>query len=139
MNRTARRIPPVFATAIAALALGAAPALAGSDGCSDDCEAENAPAQVVPAVPTPVGPAPATRNQTTAPATQSPIPAVRRSTVRVRPVAVVSRTTPQGAVGAGAGGMADQGPDAGLLGVAAAFSALLALAGARLATGRSRP
>ena len=58
MNRTQNRFLSIVAVGAAALAVGAAPALAGSDGCGGDgdCQAENAPARVVPAPPTPVTP-----------------------------------------------------------------------------------
>ena len=46
-----RFLPFIVAGALA-LGVSAAPALAGSDGCSADCRAENAPAAVVGTVPT---------------------------------------------------------------------------------------
>ena len=58
MNRTQHRFLSIVAAGAAAFTFGASPALAGSDGCGGDgdCQAENAPAQVVPAPPTPVTP-----------------------------------------------------------------------------------
>ncbi len=113
------RIPPALATAFAALALTASPALAGSDGCSGaSCQEENAPAQVVPAVPTPVTPA-------------APLAARRRNAVapkrhaqrpRRRDVVLAQRTAPRGAVQAGEGGTASGGGSGALLGIAGALA-----------------
>jgi len=110
-----RCIPPALATALAALALTASPALAGSDGCSGaSCQEENAPAQVVPALPTPVTPgAPLAARQRNAVAPKRHARRVQR-----RNVVLAQRTAPRGAVQAGEGGTSS-GSNAGvLLGIA---------------------
>jgi hypothetical protein len=53
MSRTMHRFLSTLVAGVLALGVGAAPALAGSDGCSaDGCRAEKAPAAVVGTVPT---------------------------------------------------------------------------------------
>ena len=129
MLRTQHRLLPILATGLAALAFGAAPALAGSDGCSGgDCQDENTPASVVPVPPAPV----------TAPLS-SPPPAtpVADTTCRTRHVVsgtrtVAQRTVPRGAVAAGAGGTAPEAPGIALLGLAGGLG-LLAAGGGVLA------
>jgi hypothetical protein len=160
MNRTQYRMLSILATGAAALTLGATPALAGSDGCDEDgCQDENAPAQVVPAPPTAEAPSPL---QAPAPSVEGgssqPEESSTSSPQRVkgsqrtvanrtgtnRTVAhrtgtnrtVAQRTIPQGAVQAGAGGTAPQGPDGALFGVAGAGLVLLAAGGRLLAAGR---
>ena len=140
MNRK-HRIPAILATSAAALALGAGPAIAGSDDCSGaSCQDENAPAQVVPAVPTPVAPAPLptthTRTGGAAPEHQSRRP--RRRTVHRQHAVVAAqrRSVPRGAVAAGAGGTAPDGGDGALLGLVGVTTLLLGAGGAGLAFGR---
>ena len=99
-----------------ALALGvsAAPALAGSDGCSADCRAENAPAPVVGTVPT--GP-----------------PAFPEANLRqARTLGAAPSSAPRGAVAAGEGGATENGPGVVVFAIAGAALVILA-AGARLA------
>ena len=122
MHRTHHRVLLATTAGIAALALGAAPALAGSDGCSgDDCEAENAPPPAIVA-PIPVG----------QPSFDRPVGT--RHTHRPRAVRVAQRTTvPRGAVAAGAGGTVPDGAP-GLL-VAGAL-VLVAAGGGLVAAGR---
>jgi hypothetical protein len=154
MNRTQYRMLSILATGAAALTLGATPALAGSDGCDEDgCQDENAPAQVVPAPPTAAAPSPL---QAPAPSVEvgssqpeesssSPSTSPRRRVKGIRRTVayrtgtnrtVAQRTIPQGAVQAGAGGTAPQGPDGALFGVAGAGLVLLAAGGRLLAAGR---
>jgi hypothetical protein len=141
MNRK-HRIPAILATSAAALALGAGPAIAGSDDCSGaSCQDDNAPAQVVPAVPTPVAPAPLptthTRTGGAAPEHQSRRP--RRRTVHRQHAVVAAtqrRSVPRGAVAAGAGGTAPDGGDGALLGLVGVTTLLLGAGGAGLAFGR---
>jgi hypothetical protein len=155
MNRTQYRFLSIVAAGAAAFTVGASPALAGSDGCDGDgdCRAENAPAQVVPAPPTPVTPgasvpAPSVDSGGTKPESASNSP--RRSSKQVRGVnrtianrtvatrRVAQRTTfPRGAVQAGAGGTAPQGPDGALFGIAGAGLILLAAGGRLVAAGRN--
>ena len=144
MNRT--RIPAILATTAAALALGAGPALAGSDDCAGaSCAEENAPAQVVPGVPVPVSPAPLPTTQTrtggAAPERESNRPKAKRqrhSRVAHRRQVVFGqqRTVPRGAVAAGAGGTADDGPNVALLGIAGLITLGLTGGAAKLALGR---
>ena len=157
MNRTQHRFVSILAAGAAALAFGAAPALAGSDGCvGGDCQDENTPAPVVPVAPVPVAPesAPAPTSgsgggdvasegssQKGSEKSGSPSKsAVRGTSTRSRTVAnrtVAQRTVPQGAVSAGAGGMAPDGSDGGaLFGLAGAGMVLLAAGGRLVAVGR---
>jgi hypothetical protein len=118
MTRTQIRSMTALAATSAALAIGAPPALAGSDGCSGDCRAENAPARVVPALPTPLF-------------------AGRGHAVRVKTSkAVARRTAPRGAVAAGAGGTAPHAPDGRLLALGGTAFVLLAAGGGMVASGR---
>jgi hypothetical protein len=148
MFRTQHRFITMLAATSAALALGAAPAFAGSDGCSGgDCQDENTPARVVPVVPTPVAPAPllgsgggdlASEHASKAPSTRHASRTrhvVRRT--RTRAVTVAQRTIPRGAVAAGAGGTAPQRPDGLLVGLGGAALVLLAAGGGMVASGRS--
>jgi hypothetical protein len=147
MNRTQHRFLSIFATGVATLALGAAPALAGSEGCGGaDCQDENSPATVVPVAPTPVAPlqSPLIRSGDTAPErssnaphshTASPVRHVVRGT-RTRHFGVAQRTLPRGAVAARAGGTAQQGPESMLVGLAGAALVLLAAGGGLVASGR---
>ncbi len=97
-----------------ALGVSAAPALAGSDGCSGDCRAENAPAAVVGTVPT--GP-----------------PAFPEGNLRqTRTLGVAPSTAPRGAVAAGEGGATENGHGGIIFAIGAAALVILA-AGARLA------
>ena len=97
-----------------ALGVSAAPALAGSDGCSGDCRAENAPATVVGALPT--GP-----------------PAFPEGNLRqTRTLGVAPSTAPRGAVAAGEGGAKGNGPGGVVFAIAGAALVILG-AGARLA------
>ena len=107
-----RFLPFIVAGAIA-LGVNAAPALAGSDGCSADCRAENAPAAVVGTVPT--GP-----------------PAFPETGARqARTFGVAPSTAPRGAVAAGEGGASEDGPGGLVFAIVAAALVILA-AGARL-------
>jgi hypothetical protein len=157
MYRTQHRVLPMIAAALAALTLGAAPALAGSDGCvGGDCQDENTPIQPLPATPVPVAPTqpvvpqppavpaqPDTQQGGVAPKHASKAPK-RKTTVRTRTVAqrtavretAVQVATPQGGVAAGAGGTAPQGPDGTLLGLAGGALALLITGGGVLVAGR---
>jgi hypothetical protein len=123
MNRPQHRLMTILAATSAALAIGAAPALAGSDGCSGgDCQDESSPAQVVPALPAPV----ALGDDDVAPV-QSLQPVARR-------------TVPRGAVAAGAGGMAPKDQSGLPIGVGGAGLVLLAAGGGIVASGRrARP
>jgi hypothetical protein len=148
MNRT--RIPAILATTAAALALGAGPALAGSDDCAGaSCAEENAPAQVVPGVPVPVSPAPLPTTQTrtgaAAPERESNRPKAERQRQGQRHSRVAhrrqvvfgqQRTVPRGAVAAGAGGTADDGSNGALLGLAGLITLGLTGGAAKLALGR---
>ena len=148
MNRTHYRLMSILATGAVALTAGATPALAGSDGCDDEDSCE-APAQVVPAPPAPVTlQAPAPEAGDTQPERSSNAPAAARKhrikavnvanrTVAQRTVRTVAqRTVPRGAVAAGAGGTAPDGPDGVLLGLGAGL-VLLAAGGRLVAAGRS--
>jgi hypothetical protein len=147
MHRTQHRFLSILAAGTVALGLSASPALAGSDGCSDDgdCQAENAPATVVPAVPTPAAPAPleASRNAEggdTAPERASKRRNRRtthRTTQQTRTFAVAQRSVPRGAVAAGEGGTAPDGSDSVIFGVAGAALVMLA-AGGRLVVAARR-
>jgi len=124
------RILLTVTAGVVTLALGAAPALAGSDGCSgDDCIAENAPPPVVPIGPLPVAdqPLPAA-----SPAPERARPRTRRT--RTRTVELAQRTVPRGAVAAGAGGTAPDTPD----GLLVAGALVLTAAGAGLVVARRR-
>lgn len=149
MHRTQRHLLSILAAGTVALSLGAAPALAGSDGCSDgDCQDEDSPAAVVPVAPTPVAPAPLQTSTQSADDT-SPKRASHRSnrhatrtstrtSTRTRTVAQRSaqRTVPRGAVAAGAGGTAQSDPDGVLFGLGGAALVLLAAGGRLVAAGR---
>jgi hypothetical protein len=153
MNRTQYRILSLVAAGAAAFTVGAAPALAGSDGCDGDgdCQAENMPAQVVPAPPTPVTPgasvpAPSVGSGDSKPERASNSPRssqqVRGGTRTIANRTVATRTdaqrkTPRGAVQAGAGGTAPYGPDGALFGIAGAGLVLLATGGRLAAVGRN--
>ena len=135
MHRTQHRLLLTLTAGIAALALGAAPALAGSDGCDEgDCRDENAPARVVPVAPVPVAPQPLAGDD------QAPeanlVPRTRHVVQRTRTVRAAQRAVPRGAVAAGAGGTAPHGPD-GLLALLAGGGVVLVAAGGGLvASGR---
>ncbi len=139
MHRTQHRLLPILATALAALAVGAAPALAGSDGCSGgDCQDENKPASVVPVPPTPVMPAPLL-----SPPPTTPVANTRRTrhvvsgTRTVAQRTVAQRTVPRGAVAAGAGGTAPEAPGIALLGLAGGLGLLAAGGGVLVAARRT--
>jgi hypothetical protein len=70
MLRTQHRFMTAAATAAVALSLGAAPALAGSDGCEDECQQQGTPPPALPMTPVPVVPAPP--QAVTPPAVQPP-------------------------------------------------------------------
>jgi hypothetical protein len=144
MHRRHHRAILTITVGMATLVLGAAPALAGSDGCSsDDCEAENAPPPAVVA-PVPVAPPPFQE--------ASPGPAhdagharnVRAHRVhrvhhvhRVHAAKVAHRVTvPRGAVAAGAGGTAPAGPDGVLALLGTGALVLVAAGGGLVATSR---
>jgi hypothetical protein len=131
MHRTQHRVLLTMTAGIAALAFGAAPALAGSDGCSgDDCEVENAPPAIVPVAPVPVAQQPLGDAR---PAPEHAAPSTRRSH-RVRAVTVAS--VPRGGVAAGAGGTAPAGPDGLLALLAGGALVLVATGGGLVATAR---
>ena len=97
------RFMSILAATTAALALGAAPALAGEDDDGDEEEsAQSAPA----------------------PSSSSASSSGAGSTV------------PQGGVATGAGGMAEQGPDGMLLGLASGALVLMATGGGLIASAR---
>jgi hypothetical protein len=137
MNRTQHRILTILATTSAAVALGSAPALAGSDGCSGgDCQDEDTPAKVVPVAPTPVAPAPLpVSGGDVSPEHSSKAPRTHNVSL-TRHVVHRTRTVPRGAVAAGAGGMAPQGPDGLFVGLGGAALLLLATGGGLVASGR---
>jgi hypothetical protein len=145
MIRT-HRLPTILAASCAALALGAAPALAGSDGCAGgDCQDENAPAPVLGTAPTPVAPlqaptAPtASRDDDTGPERSAKAPRSRSVSLtrhQVRAARTHTRPVPRGAVAAGAGGTAPHGPEGLLAGIAGAGFVLLAAGGGLVASGR---
>ena len=121
MYRTQRRFLLTMTAGIAALALGAGPALAGSDGCAGgDCRAEAAPAPVVPMAPAAVTPL-SSQEHGTEHASATPSGHVRSR----------RRTVPRGAVAAGAGGMARSDAD-GVLALLAGGGVLLLAAGGGL-------
>jgi hypothetical protein len=123
------RIPLIVTAGVAALAFAAAPAFAGSDGCSgDDCIAENAPPPVVPVGPLPVADQPLPE---VSPVRQH---ATRRTRHRVRAVTV---SAPRGAVAAGAGGTAETTSD-DLLALLAGGALVLTAAGGGLIAARRR-
>ena len=146
MYRTKHRVVPAVAAGLAALALGAAPALAGSDGCGGaDCQDEDSPATVVPVAPQPVTPAllptrgggeeagsPSSPQRPTVTRTRHVVRRTRGESTRT----VAVRTVPRGAVAAGAGGTAPHGPDGVLAGIAGAGLVLLAAGGGLVLTGR---
>jgi hypothetical protein len=141
MRRTHHRFLLTFTAGVAAVAVSAGPALAGSDGCSGgDCQDENTPAAVVPVAPAPVAPlrtdqpdfAPA---HSTQPSHHVRARHVARRT-RTRELGVVRRTVPRGAVAAGAGGMAPRDADGVLAILAGGGLVLLAAGGGLVASGR---
>jgi hypothetical protein len=149
MFRTQHRLMSVCAASCAALALGAAPAFAGSDGCAGgDCQdAGTPPARVVPVAPAPVAPAPlptggggdvALEHSTSSPSAPATTPRARpvRFTRTHTRAGVARRTVPSGGVAAGAGGTAPQGIDGLLAGLAGGGLALLGAGGGLLAAGR---
>ena len=169
------RALPVLAATLAAVAVSAAPAFAGSDGDDESpvlpqppaavpvqpAPAQPAPVQPAPAQPAPVQPAPAqpapaqpapvetesgasggsggsvrSAHERSAPKTKTRPTATRR--VRSKQVAtrLAAQTTPRGGVQAGAGGMAEHGPDGVLLGLAGSALVLMASGGGLVARGR---
>ena len=109
------RFRPFIVAGAIALGVSAAPALAGSDGCSADFRAENAPAAVLGTVPTGGPPA---------------FPEVDAR--QTRTLGVAPSTAPQGAVAAGEGGATEDGPGGLVFAIVGAALVILA-AGARLA------
>ena len=157
------RALPVLAGTMAAVVFSAAPAFAGSDGDDEIPVAPPPPAATAPVTPAPVQPAPVQPAPVTAAPLQgesggsggsrgsvrsgqehgssAPKTATRRTPsrqVNTRRVAtqLTTQTTPQGGVQAGAGGMAEQGPDALLLGLASGALVLIAAGGGLGARGR---
>jgi hypothetical protein len=137
MHRTHHRFLLTLTAGIAALALTAGPALAGSDGCSGgDCQDEDAPARVVPVPPVPVPPLGSDNDAPDSPVSK-PDHAGTRQVVHGTPtVRVAQRTVPRGAVAAGAGGMAPHSPDGLLALLAGGGVVLLAAGGGLVASGR---
>ena len=129
MHRTQHRFLLTATAGIAALVLGASPALAGSDGCSGDCDEENTPAPLLQVVQTPVAPDSLAGDH---PAPRQAAPKPRRVSVRVTGT---PRSVPHGAVAAGAGGTAQQAPE-GLLALLAGGLVLTAAGGGLVAAGR---
>src|SRR5215207_4054482 len=149
------RALPVLAATLAAVAVSAAPAFAGSDG-DDESPVLPQPPAAVPVQPAPAQPAPAqpapvetesggsggsggsvrSAHERSAPKTKTRPTATRR--VRSKQVAtrLAAQTTPQGGVQAGAGGMAEHGPDGVLLGLAGGALVLMASGGGLVARGR---
>src|SRR5215207_8656653 len=160
------RALPVLAATLAAVAVSAAPAFAGSDG-DDESPVLPQPPAAVPVQPAPAQPAPAqpapvetesggsggsggsvrSAHERSAPKTKTRPTATRR--VRSKQVATrlaaqttpqggvqAGATTPQGGVQAGAGGMAEHGPDGVLLGLAGGALVLMASGGGLVARGR---
>jgi hypothetical protein len=120
MPRTKHRFLSMLVAGALALGVGAAPALAGSDGCSaDGCRAENAPAAVVGTVPT--GPQ------------AFPDGNLREA----RTVGFAPSTAPRGAVAAGEGGAGEHGSGGVDFAIAGAALVILA-AGTRLVVAARR-
>jgi hypothetical protein len=110
MHRTKHRFLSMLAAGAVALALGAAPALAGSDGCSSaGCRAEKAPAEVVPAAP--LSPASLQLSRTAERGYAAPASA------------------PRGGVAAGEGGTSQDDSDGVIFGIAGAALVILAAVG----------
>jgi hypothetical protein len=126
MQRMHHRLVSALAAGTVALVLSASPALAGSDGCSNDgdCHSENAPAAVVPFAPTPVP-------QAALQVPQTPTTASERETT------VAEHSVPRGAVAAGEGGSSHDGNSGVIFGVAGAALVILA-AGGRLVVAARR-
>jgi hypothetical protein len=138
MDRSPHRVAATLAAAVAALALGATPALAGSDGCDQDgCQAENSPPSVVEVTPAPptLIPGPELAGDG-APETA----ATRHERARTRPIARGTHTVnvPAGAVAAGAGGIAPHGPAPILAGLGGAGAVLFVTGGGLVAATRPR-
>jgi hypothetical protein len=133
-RRTPHRLLTIAAATGAALALSAAPALAGSDGCSGDCQDENSPAPVVPVAPLPSAPQLEAPAPDTTPALQRTRAPRRRHVVHA---STISQTVPRGAVAAGAGGTAPGSPDGLLAGLASGALILLVTGGGLVARSRS--
>jgi hypothetical protein len=126
MHRTQNRLLLTVTAGIAALALGAGPALAGSDGCAGgDCRDEAAPAPIVPVAPAPVTPLSSQESDSE-----------HASAAPSRRVRARRRTVPRGAVAAGAGGMARSDADGVLALLAGGGAVLLAAGGGLVASGR---
>jgi hypothetical protein len=135
MHRTHHRFLLTLTAGIAALALTAGPALAGSDGCSGgDCQDEDSPARVVPVQPVPVASQPVAP-QPLGDSNAAPDDSATKP-VHVSSRRVVQRTIPHGAVAAGAGGMAPHGPGGLLALIAGGGVVLLAAGGGLVASGR---
>jgi hypothetical protein len=134
MYRSPHRVAATLAAAAAALALGATPALAGSDGCDEDgCQAENSPPSVVEGAPTPPTltpvPQPAGERGPETAATRHVRATTRKSDRVTRTV-----SAPVGAVAAGAGGTAPHGPAPLLAGLGGAGAVLFVTGGLVAAT-----
>jgi hypothetical protein len=139
MHRRQHRVLLTMTAGMATLILGAAPAFAGSDGCSgDDCEAESSPPPAMTIAPVPVAPQPS-REASPGPAQHAPaVRSVRtRHGHRVRAARVAHNiTVPRGAVAAGAGGTAPAGPDGVLALLGTGALVLVATGGGLVATSR---
>jgi hypothetical protein len=138
MYRPPHRAAATLAAAVAALALSATPALAGSDGCDEDgCQAENSPPSVVEVAPTPptLIPGPELAGDS-GPETA----ATRHERARTRHIERGTRTVkvPVGAVAAGAGGIAPHGPAPILAGLGGAGAVLFVTGGGLVAATRPR-
>jgi hypothetical protein len=146
MHRTQHRVLLTATAGAVALALGATPALAGSDGCSGRCDEENAPAPLLQVAPTPPAPQQLAETSPTPDTTETrrtPETTEARRTHRaragrshVRAVTVSQRTAPRGAVAAGAGGTAPHGPEGLLALLAGGALVLMATGGGLVATAR---
>jgi hypothetical protein len=140
--RRQHRALPVLGATLAAMAVSAGPAFAGSDG-SDETVPPQPPPQTVPVAPAPVTLSPLEADSggsggaggESAPKHSSKkAPKVTTRPVETRLVA--QQTSPQGGVQAGAGGMAEDGPDGILLGLATGALVLIAAGGGLVARGR---
>jgi hypothetical protein len=145
------RALPVFTATFAVAAAFAAPAFAGSDS-EEVTPVVPPPSPVVPIHPAPEAPAPAPAQNVSGETSESggsggsgssggSKSSTKQSTTKAANTRTVStqlaaQTAPQGGVQAGFGGMADQGPDAVLLGLAGGALVLIASGGGLVARAR---
>jgi hypothetical protein len=137
MHRTHHRVLLTATAGVAALALGAAPAMAGSDGCSGDCRDENTPPSVVERSPVAVAPQPIAETAPQPTAETAPHSAAPRARhVHTITSTVAQRTGPRGAGAAGAGRTPPAGHDGVLALLAGGALVLVATGSGLVATGR---